>query len=845
VPPSAGEANALERPAPENQSAEKLYLQLHSVGLDSSRVYHARAVSFDRSAIHITLDDGTIAFTKDVAGRVTGAFFEGDGEVLVMPPDQVERASMMLFTGAAILEERFVTAYFRFNDDTYAELQPRLRPADNPEEFVNQWNRTAQNLATVNALRLLLSFSRLLPVASAHPPEVADEVTAKDDRLLYASVQGRSLGTFDLSFDSTAAEQIRVGQFRTVDGEPYYDVWTSFSPKSSDKSSEAASRDADDSTGEADKTDALHVSGYKIRAQVHPPTELEGDATLNVQVKQGGARAVLFELSRFLQLERVEADGRPLEFVHNPALEGTQLARRGNDVVAVVFPQTLRSGQRIDLRFAYRGAVLSEVGGGLLYVGARGTWYPNRGPAMSNYDLEFSYPAGWTLVATGLRREVVPSTSGSSSENAPSQVAPGEQVARWVSERPIPMAGFNLGKYTRAVAHAGGVEVDVYATSGVERGFPKAAPVTVIPSVPGMTRDRQPPLVIAPPPPSPAQNEQSVADEAARAVEFFAHRFGPYPYRSLAVTQIPGGMSQGWPGLVFLSSISFLTPEEQMDLHLRPLERTRSNQVVAHETAHQWWGDVVTFSSYRDQWIVEGLAEYSSLMLLESRDAAKFHAILQQYRDQLLEKNKDGKRLMDAGPVTLGIRLSCSPFPKGYEAISYGRGAWLFHMLRTMMRDAELRTGRHFDAGEAGDEPFLRALRKLGEHYQGKPVSTRELLRVFEEELPPSLRYEGRKSLDWFYEGWVNGTAIPHLQLRGVKYTDHAGSTTISGVITQTEAPSDLVTPVPLYGTVGRKNVLLGQVFADGEETDFHLTAPPGTRMVVVDPEQTLLARTR
>ncbi len=43
---------------------------------------------------------------------------------------------------------------------------------------------------------------------------------------------------------------------------------------------------------------------------------------------------------------------------------------------------------------------------------------------------------------------------------------------------------------------------------------------------------------------------------------------------------------------------------------------------------------------------------------------------------------------MEDGPVTLGNRLSCSQFPTGYEAISYGRGTWLLHMLRNMMRDA-------------------------------------------------------------------------------------------------------------------------------------------------------------
>src|SRR5271169_3683762 len=139
--------------------AESLYLQLRSVGLDKSRVYHVRDVSIERAAIHLTLSDGTIAFTEDVAGRITGAFFEGEGEILLSPPNQYERASMALFTGEAILEERFVTAYFRFNDDTFAELRPSLVPVDYAVAFLSQWNETARNLAEGDALRLLMTFS--------------------------------------------------------------------------------------------------------------------------------------------------------------------------------------------------------------------------------------------------------------------------------------------------------------------------------------------------------------------------------------------------------------------------------------------------------------------------------------------------------------------------------------------------------------------------------------------------------------------------------------------------------------------------------------------------------------
>ena len=195
---------------------------------------------------------------------------------------------------------------------------------------------------------------------------------------------------------------------------------------------------------------------------------------------------------------------------------------------------------------------------------------------------------------------------------------------------------------------------------------------------------------------------------------------------------------------------------------------------------------------------------------------------------------------MDAGPVTLGTRLLSSRFPYGYEAISYGRGTWMFHMLRTMLKDAEQQSG-HKSAGT--EEPFVRALRKVRQRYEGRAISTRELMDAFVEELPPSLHYEGKNSLDWFVDGWINGISLPKLELKAVKVTPKgAGGTSVSGTILQKDAPEDLVTSVPVYVVVqGRQQVLLGRVFADGNETTFHLAAPAGTQKVVIDPNDTIL----
>jgi len=791
-------------------AAESLYLRLQTVGLDSKRVFKVRQASLDRGPIHLSLDDGTIAFTEDAGGHVTGAIFVGDGEILLIPPNTVERASVAFFTGAAILEERFSFAYFRFNDDVMAELKTSLRAAKEPGDFVELWNKAATNLAHQDALRLLVSFSN----SGEYDPSKAG------DHLLHAYIGGARLGTFEVRYDSLLSEPVFIGGHKAAVGNEYYDVWASFGEK------KALQEETDPDEGLLSTHD-FSVTQFTISTDIKPPTEISATAVLSLTPRRNGSRVLLFELSRLLQVQSVEANGSPVEFIHNQAVEGSQLARRGNDALAVLLSSPMRTGIPIQLKIGYSGSVLSEAANGLLYVGEHGTWYPNVGFSMSSFDLEFRYPQGWTLVAVGRRTEL-------KSEGP-------LQTARWVTERKVPIAGFNLGKYFRTVTRAAGVNVETYATSTVEKGFISAQNLNSLPPPPQIF-DRRPPLMplpSRPETPSPSRNLQLVSSSAGQALDFYAKHFGPYPYSGLMLTQFPGRMSQGWPGLIFLSSYAFLNPEELKQFDSDPTNRLVAELVTAHETAHQWWGDLVTWNGYRDQWMMEALANYSAMMLLETRDPAGFRQLLQRYRNELLIKSNSGDVLMDAGPVTLGMRLSSSKFPNAYEAISYGRGTWMFHMLRMMLRDAEPASQR----GKNVDEPFLRALHRFRTEYEGRSVSTAQLLSVFEAQLPKPLWYEGQRSLAWFYESWLNGTAVPHFEVRDVKLNARGTTTLVTGTIVQDHAPDSLVTAVPLYAVLAGKPVFLQRVFAEGHETAFRVSAPAGTRKILIDPEQTLLSR--
>ena len=289
----SGIAVAQSSPAVTNcpSTTAALYARLRSVGLDEHRVYRVRGASIDRPNLHIVLDDGILAFTEDICGRTTGAYFEGEGEVLLRPPNKVERGSMALFTGMAILEEGFSSAYFRFNDDTAASWLANLSPVSEGAEVVKQWDSVSRSLAESDALRLLLDFSHFLPAR--------DEGTQEFPRLLHARLQGKTLGSFELFWDAAAAEPLWAGQIRSRDGVPFWDVWTSFKPAALEnpgRSKEAA-------------TNEISIGSFRIRATVQPPTTLRAAAELNLSIQKGGRRTLLFELSRYLKIDSVRMDG--------------------------------------------------------------------------------------------------------------------------------------------------------------------------------------------------------------------------------------------------------------------------------------------------------------------------------------------------------------------------------------------------------------------------------------------------------------------------------------------------------------------------------------------------------
>jgi len=778
--------------------------QLHNVRLDPDQIYVLRHAQLTRDRVKFFFTRGYITFFTKAGGVITGAVFIGEGEVLMIPPTQAEKQSLARFIHSPILEEQFSTAILRFTDQTAKELiaagqKPEPDDPERPSDFPQRWNSSPQVLALEDSPRI---FEDLL--GSSTVP------------FFHARLQGDALKWFDVLDNERDPEALSVIAAARNGDELFADTWCAFPTRTSQ------ARFAHQEPG------TVKALAYHIDTHIEPDNSMKGCAELLLESLSSSDRVVTFDFSPLLRISKVLNErGESLPLYSSPQQEEIGRGSRNKGWVQVVLAAPHPVGERFRLRFDYQGGVITDVGNNVLYVGERGGWYPNLGlGSPASFDLEFDYPENLTLVATGARIE--------------EKTASGRKYGRWRSDGVFRVAGFNLGPYHSVERHVGKTTVEVYATREAEaaleqRHAQRSAPHFVFPHT---SRDHDTPLSIAPetvPPLAPAALLQNVAESASQAIEYFESLFGPFPYSRLAISQIPGDFGQGWPELIYLPTLSFLRKSERYDLGLpEKTEDLLSHGVVAHEIAHQWWGNLLGWKTYHDQWLSEALATYAAALdLSRQKDGVRrFHQLLRGYKLDLLSKGKSGMVNETSGPIWLGQRLSNSLTPDGYDTIVYKKACWVLHMLRGLMRDPS--TG--------SDERFFRLLHDFVATNQGKSVSTEDFIRSAEKYMTRASDLEHNRRLDWFFDEWVYGTGIPTYQLESSVKELSPKQFLIQGTITQSGVSSDFEMLVPVTAEMGKeKKASLGRVVVTENGGRFKFTTALRPRRVAID-EGNLLA---
>ncbi len=599
-----------------------------------------------------------------------------------------------------------------------------------------------------------------------------------------------------------------LGQAHRIDGATFYDVWASYALPEMEP-----------------RPVAFRAAKYAIETRIGTDTSLEGSATIQLRAEIDSERVLAFQLSRSLQLKFVKAEtGQNLEFFQNEGMTPQQRDTQGNDMAFVILPAAPKRGEEFRLAFQYAGRVIRDSGNGVYFVGARESWYPHLGDAadFSLYEITMRWPRRLKLAATGTKID---------------EKEDGDfRVGHWKTDSPTAVAGFNLGEYAFASVAAANYSVDVYANRQLEIALQQR--LRPLGDEPGsrLTPFRNPGpsarLQLPSAAPSPADALKHLAKEIDSSIRFYEGFSGPFPFRQLAVSQIPGTFGQGWPGLLYISTYSFLPSGAQEKAGLSAAGQEHFSELVPfHEVAHQWWGNVVGWSNYRDQWIDEALASYTALLFADSQKTPdrRMHVWLDRYRSKLEEKLPNSNIVAaDIGSLTLGSRLTSSKAPEGFELVIYSRGAWVIHMIREMLRQPGTKDP---------DAHFRSFLQKLYTKYKFRALSTTDLEHELNAVMTPAMDLDGNRSMEWFIEDWVRGTGVPHYR---IEYNTRRGEKgfAVKGKLMQSRVPRGFVAPVPIYSASG---TYLGRVIASGEETPFHFTAATDPGKLQIDPQRTLL----
>jgi hypothetical protein len=518
-----------------------------------------------------------------------------------------------------------------------------------------------------------------------------------------------------------------------------------------------------------------------------------------------------------MRLSAASVGGAPAEYLQRESLRES-LLRDGDASFLLRSPVPLERGKGYEVEFQAEGVVVQSSGNNVYFVGARDNWYPNLPFQFATYEVRFHYPGDLDLVVPG---ELVDEGT--------------EGDFRFTHRRiqtPVRFLGFNLGDYERVSLSRGPYRIEVDANKKVEPALGALSRARV--SVPMLRRVWDPasrrtvvitvPVEVVSPPAGPTAQLKELASEIATAFEFMAGRFGPPPLRSLTVSPIPGAFGQGFPGLLYLSTLFYLRPEDRPAVASGEYQQTfYSDILAAHEIAHQWWGNAVSSQDAQNAWLMEALANYSALLYLEKRRGVRaLDSILAAYRKRLLTPTAEDRTQESTGPIVWGARLLSSQAPDAWQTILYEKGSWIMHMLRRRM----------------GDERFFAMLAETIRRYNRSTLSTEQFRLLAAKHLPPG---SPDPTLEAFFQTWVYSTGIPTLQLQS-SVRGKASSWTITGKVTQSGVDEEFTAWVPIEIQFKTGRPVVHWVRTDSEPAGFSVTVKQAPVKVALDPSDSILA---
>jgi hypothetical protein len=658
---------------------------LFRLALDATTEYEVKNLVINAPDLTLTLPTGQ-AFVSRTPDGPTALVLLGRGRVEFTPKVEAERGQVRLFSGADALKTDFDVVFVRvppheFGARVAAEaLTPR--PVDN-----NHLRRATQVFETYLPKSFQLDLNDLSASRWSLTPSandfVAEIVTGRYGPLTYARAnsEAEDISFFDrrrhrnISVYPSEAKLTTRGRFFSEDEKLDYDV-----------------------------------TRYEIEMAFAPDRLwVDGTAKLSIHTRA----------SYFTTLTLRLADSLVVRSVTSPQF-GRLLHLRvvGQNNVLVGFPSTVVSETDIDLVITYGGrlapqgadreavaveqdrgqddSIIMPVEPQFLFSN-RSYWYPQS--PVTDYataKLTITVPVEYDVVASG-----TPQGTPTAMPSAPGVRGRKKFV-------------FDAAQPTR------------YLACLVSR-FQFARPIPL-----KLRDDTDPVTLTVAANPRQFNRSRGFAEKATDILKFYGSLMADAPYDSftlaLVENDLPGGHSPAYFALLFqpLPQTPFNWTNDPVSFQNYP------SFFIAHELAHQWWGQAVGWKNYHEQWLSEGFAQYFAALYAErERGPETFASVLRQMRRWAVDTSSQG-------PVYLGYRLGhIKAESRVFRALVYNKGAMVLHMLRRLM----------------GDEAFFAGLRDFYATFRYTKAGT--------DDFRVAMEKAGGQPLDRFFERWIYGSAIP------------------------------------------------------------------------------------
>lgn len=698
---------------------------LYRLNLNPRREFAVRNLTVKATDLTLHIPSGS-AFVAETPEGPTAVVLLGRGEARFTPPDPAEQTQLRIFSGSTALVTPIDAAFVRLHPDDFdslfsatsmTERSPNAAALRRGDEIFEEYvGRTLQiDLMDLSAARW-----------SIVPP--------RGD--LIAEIRTRRHGTLTYTRTTTDPEDITLFDRRRRRNIAVY--------ASTEK---LASRGRFYSEDDRVDYDVLH---YDLDTIILPETgRVEGITRLKVRIRGDSANTVNLRLAESLVVRGVFSPG------HGRLLH-LRIVNQNSLIVSL--PGTLLKGTELWLSIAYAGNVppqeldreAIDVAQDILepvqlppeprfLYSNRTYWYPQS--IVSDYataTLRIAVPEGFDVVASGTQV---------------GQPAPPPGVVEGTPRR---VFSFEADRPVRYLAAVISRLRDVTTTVAQWNGGAEEVPLTV------KANPRQ------------AGRARSMAGRTAEIFGYYASLLDDAPYPALSIVwterDLPGGHSPAYFVVIDQPQRGFATwRNDPVAFDNYPAF------FLAHEIAHQWWGQGVGWKNYHEQWLSEGFSQYFAMLYAESLLAGDVATnVRRQMRTTAIAQS-------DNGPVYLGYRLGhIQRDARVFRSLVYNKAAMVLHMLRRLI----------------GDEAFFKGVREFYQEFKYRKAGTGDLILVME-------RASGR-SLSRFFDTWIFGEAIPSVRL-----TRRAEGSTVVLQVEQQAAPVEFPLTVRLTYRSGRTDDVL------------------------------------